>query len=239
MDFVEGSAVAPNVHADWSRLPHFEWASIGRFAEGLAILCAVATRGRQEHTEGARWLVVVGSRDDLVKWFRQIPLYSGDHCLQCYHWGGSYIVDMHIQMGRQSSADGAQRISLVAAAIVFEAVEMELERILADPSSEPKALWEALRAFASERRRCTGSNDTGLWFLGVMQNDLGFAALSTQVGDAWLAGASHSLICGPLCTRTGRQPRHSLLVRRRATAIYIALDCVCSRRGGKPPIELA
>ena len=29
---------------------------------------------------------------------------------------------------------------------------------------------------------CTGSNDTGSWFLGVMQDDLGYAALSEEVG---------------------------------------------------------
>ena len=55
----------------------------------------------------SKLLIVVESRDDLVKWFRQIPLFSGDHCLQCYHWGGIYIVDMHVQTGRQSSANGA------------------------------------------------------------------------------------------------------------------------------------
>ena len=55
-------------------------------------------------------------------------MFSGDHCLQCYHWwGGVYIADMHVQMGRQSSADGAQRMSFVAGAIVFEAVEMPAE----------------------------------------------------------------------------------------------------------------
>ena len=111
LDVAEGAAVAPNVHTDWPRLPHFEWVSIDHFAEGLAVLCAVAARGRAKHGGAAQWFVVVGSRDDLVKWFRQIPPYSSDHCLQCHHWGGSYIVDMYVQMRRQSSADGAQRIS--------------------------------------------------------------------------------------------------------------------------------
>ena len=175
--------MAPNVHTDWSRLPHFEWASIDRFAEGLAILCDIATIWRRRCPTVAELLFVAGSRDDLVKWFRQIPLFSGDHCLQCYHWGGVYIVDMHVQMGRQSSADGAQRISFVAGAIVFEAVEAELERLLADDTSEPVALWSALRSIVAHRRECTGSSDTGLWFLGVMQDDLGYAALSDEVGS--------------------------------------------------------
>ena len=46
LDFVEGAAVAPNVHTDWSRLSHFEWASVDRFAEGLAILCDIAATWR-------------------------------------------------------------------------------------------------------------------------------------------------------------------------------------------------
>ena len=183
LDFIEGAAVAPNVHTDWSRLPHFEWASIDRFAEGLAILCAVASIWQSRCPLIAELLYVVGSRDDLVKWFRQIPLFSGDHCLQCYHWGGVYIVDMHVQMGRQSSADGAQRISFVAGAIVFEAVEAELERLLSDDTSEPVALWSVLRSIVADRREHTGSRDTGLWFLDVMQDDLGYAALSAVVGS--------------------------------------------------------
>ena len=113
--------------------------------KALAILCDVASIWRSRCPIIAQLLFVVGSRDDLVKWFRQIPLFSGDHCLQCYHWGGVYIVDMHVQMGRQSSADGAQRISFVAGAIVFEAVEAEIERLLSDDTSEPVALWSALR----------------------------------------------------------------------------------------------
>ena len=90
---------------------------------------------------------------------------------------------MHVQMGRQSSADGAQRISFVAGAIVFEAVEVELERLLADETSEPVALWSALRSIVAHRRECTGSSATGLWFLDVMQDDLGYAALTDQVGS--------------------------------------------------------
>ena len=178
--------MAPNVHTDWSHLPHFEWASIDRFAEGLAILCDIATTWRRRCPTVAELLFVAGSRDDLAKWFRQIPLFSGDHCLQCCHWGGVYIVDMHVQMGRQSSADGAQRISFVVGAIVFEAVEIELERLLVDEMSEPVALWSALRSIVAHRRECTRSSDTGLWFLGVMQDDLGYAALTVK--SAALAG---------------------------------------------------
>ena len=100
LGFIEGAAVAPNVHTDRSRLPHFEWASIDRFAEGLAILCDVASFWRSRCPIIAELLFVVGSRDDLFKWFRQIPLFSGDHCLQCYHWGGVYIVDTHVQMSK-------------------------------------------------------------------------------------------------------------------------------------------
>ena len=113
-------------NTDWSRLPHFEWASVDRFAEAIAVMCAVTVHWRTKDgtpMEVRKLLKVVGSRDDLVKWFRQIPLYSGDHCLQCYHWDGQCIVDMHVQKGRQSSADGAQRLSMIASAIAFEAVE--------------------------------------------------------------------------------------------------------------------
>ena len=122
LDTFLGMPIAPNTNTDWSRLPHFEWASVDQFAEAMAVMCAVAVHWRQKDgtpMEVRKLLKVVGSRDDLVKWFRQIPLYSMDHCLQCYRWDGQYIVDMHVQMGRQSSADGAQ-LSMIASAIAFE-----------------------------------------------------------------------------------------------------------------------
>ena len=90
---------------------------------------------------------------------------------------------MRVQMGQQSSADGAQRISFVAGAIVFEAIEIELERLLADEASVPVALWSTPRSIVAHRRECTGSQDTGLWFLDVMQDDLGYAALTSHFGD--------------------------------------------------------
>ena len=123
LDTFRGMSVAPNTNTDWSRLPHFDWATVDRFAEAIAIICTVAEHLRTREataSEVRTLLVVVGSHDDQVKGFRQVPLVSGDHCLQCYHRDGLYIVDTHVQMGRQSSADGAQRLSIIVAAIAFE-----------------------------------------------------------------------------------------------------------------------
>ena len=47
-------------------------------------------------------LIVVGTRDDLTKCFRQIPAFSGDWHKQVYNWAGRYLVDEHVQMGRVS-----------------------------------------------------------------------------------------------------------------------------------------
>ena len=41
LDTFLGVPIAPNTNTDWSRLPHFEWASVDRFAEAMAVLCAV------------------------------------------------------------------------------------------------------------------------------------------------------------------------------------------------------
>jgi len=186
LDTFLGVPIAPNTNTDWSRLPHFEWATVDQFAEAMAVLCAVTVHWRTKDgtpMEVRKLLTVVGSRDDLVKWFRQIPLYSGDQCLQCYHWDGQCIVDMHVQMGRQSSADGAQRLSMIASAIAFEAVEEEIERRLQDEASEPKALWDVLRRIVDQRRSDTQQLHTGLWILGIMQDDLGYVAITQTVGD--------------------------------------------------------
>ena len=67
---VDGLPVAPNLHADWAFLPRFQWATIDRFGEAVAILCAVVHWARQMGglaSETVGLLVVVGSRDDLEK----------------------------------------------------------------------------------------------------------------------------------------------------------------------------
>ena len=85
---VDGLPVAPNLLTDWSFLPRFEWATVDRFGEAVAILCAVVTWARNMgglSPVAVELLVVVGSRGDLEKWFHQTPQYSGDHCKQVYH----------------------------------------------------------------------------------------------------------------------------------------------------------
>ena len=184
---VDGLPVAPNLHTDWSFLPRFEWATIDRFGEAVAILCAVAHWAKQMGglaSETIRLLVVVGSRDDLEKWFRQIPQYSGDHCKQVYHWGGHYIVDWHVQMGRGSSADGAQRLSMIGGQIVFEAVEQRLDEELRRGTAAGEEPWSTLSRVVEYRRQRTGLTETGLWALDLMQDDLGYVAISMAVGDA-------------------------------------------------------
>jgi hypothetical protein len=166
-------------------LPHFEWASIDRFGEVIAILCSIVVRVINMDGVSAdviAMLVVVGSRDDLEKWFRQIPQFSGDHCKQVYHWGGSYIVDWHVQMGRGSSADGAQRLSMIGGQIVFDAVEAKIEEQLALHSANGVEPWHTLSVVVAWRRQCTGCQETGLWALDLMQDDLGYVAITREVG---------------------------------------------------------
>ena len=184
---VGGLPVAPNLHTDWSFLPRFEWATIDRFGEAVAILCAVVHWARQMGglaSETIELLVVVGSRGDLEKWFRQIPQYSGDHCKQVYHLGGDCIVDWHVQMGRGSPADGAQRLSTIGGQIVFEAVEERLEDELRRGTAAGEEPWSTLSRIVDYRRQCTGLTETGLWALALMQDDLGYVAILAAVGCA-------------------------------------------------------
>ena len=90
---------------------------------------------------------------------------------------------MHVQMGRQSSADGAQRISVIAAAIAFEAVEAAIQQRLQDAATTPKELWCVLRRLVAQRREATGQPHTGLWVLDIMQDDLGYVAVTQAIGD--------------------------------------------------------
>ena len=182
----EGIPLAPNMHTDWSFLPRFEWASIDRFGEVVAILCSIVVRVTNMAGVSAdviAMMVVVGSRDDLEKWFRQVPQFSGDHCKQVYHWAGEYIVDWHVQMGRGSSADGAQRLSMIGGQIVFDAVEEKLEEQLTLHSAGGVEPWHTLSVIVAWRRQCTGCKETGLWALDLMQDDLGYVAVTREVGQ--------------------------------------------------------
>jgi len=67
---VDGLPVAPNLHTDWSFSPRFEWATIDRIGEAVAVLCAVAHWARQMGGLASgtiELLAVVGSRGDLEK----------------------------------------------------------------------------------------------------------------------------------------------------------------------------
>ena len=81
-------------------------------------------------------VIVYGSRDDLTKWFRQIPGCSEDMHKQVYNWAAQYLTDGHVQMGRVSSADGAQRVSLLARRRLWDAVEEQLWRRLREGKSQ-------------------------------------------------------------------------------------------------------
>ena len=182
---VEGLPVAPNRATDWDQMPGYEWASIEEFAAAMAVLVAILATARREVAADVNFavlvplLVICGSRDDLTKWFRQIPLCTLDMHKQVYHWAGRYLVDQHVQMGRVSSADGAQRLSMVAKAILFQRVEARL-RVLLAAATTP--LWVFLARVVEQRRQTTGTKNTDLWVLDLMQDDLAWVAISMEVG---------------------------------------------------------
>ena len=181
---IEGLPVAPNRATDWDQMPGYEWASIEEFAAAMAIVVAITVmaRGWAEYEQLAdilALLVVCGSRDDLTKWFRQIPLCTLDMHKQVYHWAGRYLVDQHVQMGRVSSADGAQRLSMVAKAILFQRAEARLRELLAAAAT---ALWQFLARIVEYRRVQLGSVNTDLWCIDLMQDDLAWVAITVEVG---------------------------------------------------------
>ena len=181
---IEGLPVAPNRATDWNQMPGYEWASIEEFAAAMAIIVAIAVMARgwadyEQLADILALLVVCGSRDDLTKWFRQIPLCTLDMHKQVYHWAGRYLVDQHVQMGRVSSADGAQRLSMVAKAILFQRVEARLRELLAAAAT---ALWQFLARIVEYRRVQLGSVHTDLWCIDLMQDDLAWVAITVEVG---------------------------------------------------------
>ena len=184
MDTVDGVLIAPNRATDVDLLPDYEWATIEEFAEAVAIMVAVVVKARG-WVAGRRvlaLLIVVGTRDDLTKWFRQIPAFSGDWHKQVYNWAGRYLVDEHVQMGRVSSADGAQRLSMAARKILHDRVEARLRHELA---TNKTPLWDALREIVAFRRELADGNEitnTELWVIDLMQDDLAWVAISFEVG---------------------------------------------------------
>ena len=185
LDTVHGVLIAPNRATDPELMPGYDWASIEEFAEAVAVMVAIAQMARRWLREDGDplgllvSLIVCGSRDDLTKWFRQIPVWSGDMHKQVYNWAAKYLTDGHVQMGRVSSADGAQRVSMLARRRLWDAVEEELRRRLRVDKS---ALWDLLRRVVAQRSRAAGARHTGLWALGLMQDDLAWVALTREVG---------------------------------------------------------
>ena len=186
LDTVHGVLIAPNRATDPELMPGYDWASIEEFAEAVAVMVAIAQMARGWlREEGDRFgllllIIVCGSRDDLTKWFRQIPVCSADMHKQVYNWAAQYLTDGHVQMGRVSSADGAQRVSLLARRRLWDAVEEELRRRLRDDKS---ALWDVLRRVTAQRSSVACARHTGLWALDLMQDDLAWVALTREVGD--------------------------------------------------------
>ena len=186
LDTVHGVLIAPNRATDPELMPGYDWASIEEFAEAVAVMVAIAQMARSWLREGGDPLglllliIVCGSRDDLTKWFRQIPVCSRDMHKQVYNWAAKYLTDGHVQMGRVSSADGAQRVSLLARRRLWDAVEEELRRRLREDKS---ALWDLLRRVVAQRRSVAGARHTGLWALDLMQDDLAWVALTMEIGD--------------------------------------------------------
>ena len=71
-------------------------------------------------------------------------------------------------MGRGSSADGAQRLSIIGGQIVLEAVEERLEEELRRGTAAGEEPWPTLNRIVEYRRQCTGLTETGLWALDLM-----------------------------------------------------------------------
>ena len=181
-DTFEGRLIAPNANTDWELIPAYVWASIETFAMAGAVMAAriifIVNGPHGEHAR--RVLYIVGDRDDLTKWFRQIPLATLDQHKQVYHWDGRWKVDTHVQMGRGSSADGAQRLSMVARLIVVERVEQRVQQYVA---SDTSAVGDALRWYMRLYRADTGAEESGLWFIDVMQDDMAWMAVAKEIGD--------------------------------------------------------
>ena len=186
LDTVEGELIAPNRATDVELMPGYDWASIEEFAEAVAVTVAVAQMARGWVKGGGdphallNKIIVCGSRDDLTKWFRQVPVCSEDWHKQVYNWAGEYLTDGHVQMGRVSSADGAQRLSMVARRILWDEVERELRRRLRENQSP---MWDLLRRVVEQRRTVAGAQHTGLWALDLMQDDLAWVAVTEEVGQ--------------------------------------------------------
>ena len=91
-------------------------------------------------------------------------------------------MDEHVQMGRVSSADGAQRLSMAARKILHDRVEARLRHELA---TNRTPLWGALREIAAFRRELANGSEvtnTELWVIDLMQDDLAWVAITFEVG---------------------------------------------------------
>ena len=175
----EGRPVAPNGLKEPGMLPAFEWASVEAMAQAVGIICAIAV--------ACGGLRPLGACDDLRKWFRQIPAATTAHPQQVFAWGGRFMADRMVQMGRFASAHTAQRLSFVIAEIWFEQVlDLALEwldaAVAADRCEAPLlrlVVIVRLRTESLGRRHC------GLFHTEVCQDDLGWFAVCPQV--AWIA----------------------------------------------------
>ena len=71
---------------------------------------------------------------------------------------------------------------MIGGQIVLDAVEENIEEQLTLHSAGGVEPWHTLSTIVAWRRQCTGCKETGLWALDLMQDDLGYVAVTREVG---------------------------------------------------------
>ena len=168
-----GVPYAPNATVDKGSLPLIEWHSMESMGEAASILSAMAAEA------GLRTL---GWRDDLEKWFRQIPQDARDLWKQGLYWRGKFHCNEHLEMGRVAAANTACRLSYMLAAVLHQELDGEVANLVSELALSDDR-FAKLQQIDAQRGALMGSAQQAYWHCQVLQDDFGCVAISDEVTE--------------------------------------------------------
>ena len=166
-------ALAGNRNVDRAAIAAIEWNSMESMGEAVGVFCEIGVRAG---------VSVRGWRDDLTKWFRQLPAAMRDYRMSAIFWRGEWYQNEHLEMGRVRAANIACRVSYMIAEILHRALDPEVAAIV-DEAALTNPSMATLKAVMAQRRELMAGAPAQCtyWHCQVLQDDFGCVALSDEV----------------------------------------------------------
>ena len=165
-------ALSGNRNVDRAAIAAIVWNSMESMGEAVAVMCALAAEAE---------VSCRGWRDDLTKWFRQLPEAMVDYRMSALLWEGVWYQNEHLEMGRVRAANIACRVSYMIAAILHWVLDAEVLAIVEAKAASCASTRRLLALLAQRRSLMAGApGQVVLWHCQVLQDDFGCVALTDE-----------------------------------------------------------